>query len=209
MPLSSSAWTDRQHLPHPAQCLQVPQNISISTAPRQRQQLGKDVCSLEKLPFPPEFGRGTGLIQLNFHQQNCLKLKEKQQEGQLKPGREGRRNALHTQSITATDTYCTTAINPSLFGHWWRQKPPQQPPKPLDKEHSSAGATCACSVSLTLAPCRAWAGTQSEPARIVQGLVPQGVFRAGFLLPDPMHSSCFPGGKGPGASSSLLPTAQQ
>lgn len=113
------------------------------------------------------------------------------------------------QSITVTDIYCTTTINPSPFGHWWRQKTPQQPPKPLDKEHSSAEATCACSVSLTLAPCGAWAGTQPEPGRIVQGLVPQGVFRAGLLLPDPMKSSCFTGAKGPGASFSLLPTAQQ
>lgn len=166
---SVPGWTDGQH--NPAQCLQVPQNISSSIfmAHRQRQQFGKAVCSLENLPFPPEFGRGTGLIQLNFHQKNCLKLQEKQQEGHRANTGEKEGGMLYTaQSITATGTYCTPAINPSPVGHCWRQKSPQQPLKSLAKEHSSA-------VSLQ---CQPDLGTVQGPWRNL-GLVPQGVLRAG------------------------------
>lgn len=83
-------------------------------------QLGKAVCSLEKLPFPPEFGlfsgRGTGLIQLNLHQQNCLKPQEKQQKGQSERGREGGMLSGQPNPSLPTDTYCTTVINRSPFG---------------------------------------------------------------------------------------------
>lgn len=136
VPLSPVMWqcvpactAPSAHCPLPSGTPKHPPS-SIFTAPSQRvlvqrgRQLGKAVCSLEKAAFSPKVwlilsGRGTGLIQLTLHWQNCLQLQEKQQKGHRvsKGGKEGGMLSGQSNPSLPTDTYCTAAINHSPFGH--------------------------------------------------------------------------------------------
>ena len=137
VPLSPMTWqrvpgptAPSTHCPMPSGTPKHPPS-SIFTAPSQRvlvqrgRQLGNAVCSLEKLPFPPKFGlfsgRATGLIQLNLHQQNCLKLPWKGHRVS-KGGKEGGMLSAQPNPSLPTDTYCTAAINHSPFGCQGRDK---------------------------------------------------------------------------------------